>query len=148
MHPEVPKYCLYARLCKVLVQAQPYLGISQGLHLYRHCRSVRIRGQQSGSWAHGHPGSVPGHPGEQSDANLTTKASSSNARSVGGNVSAASPVDIARRPHKKVVCRCVFNDAHCICKASRVRFRFEDDALEVLLGDSDAKTENKFVGGA
>ena len=29
-----------------------------------------------------------------------------------------------------------------------MRFRFEDDALEVLLGDSDAKTENKFVGGA
>ncbi|KAK9832598.1 hypothetical protein WJX81_002696 [Elliptochloris bilobata] len=32
-------------------------------------------------------------------------------------------------------------------QASRVRFRFEDDALEVLIGESNEKTENKFVGG-
>ena len=44
------------------------------LSLHRHCRSVCIYGQQSGSWAHGHPGSVPGHPGEQSTAHLTTRA--------------------------------------------------------------------------
>ena len=29
-----------------------------------------------------------------------------------------------------------------------MRFRFDDEALEVLIGDSDAQTENKFVGGA
>ena len=33
-------------------------------------------------------------------------------------------------------------------QASRVRFRFDDEALEVLIGGSEDKTENAFVGGA
>ena len=32
-------------------------------------------------------------------------------------------------------------------QASRVRFRFDDEALEVLIGKSEDKTENAFVGG-
>lgn len=32
-------------------------------------------------------------------------------------------------------------------QASRVRFRFDDEVLEVLTGDSEDKTENAFVGG-
>lgn len=32
-------------------------------------------------------------------------------------------------------------------QASRVRFRFDDEALEVLIGGSEDKTENAFVGG-
>lgn len=32
-------------------------------------------------------------------------------------------------------------------QASRVRFRFESDALEVVLGEQGNKSENKFVGG-
>lgn len=32
-------------------------------------------------------------------------------------------------------------------QASRVRFRFEADALEVVLGENESKSENKFVGG-
>jgi len=32
-------------------------------------------------------------------------------------------------------------------QASRVRFRFDDEALEVLIGESEDKTENAFVGG-
>lgn len=32
-------------------------------------------------------------------------------------------------------------------QASRVRFRFEADALEVVLGEKESKSENKFVGG-
>ncbi len=29
-----------------------------------------------------------------------------------------------------------------------MRFRFDDEALEVLIGKSEDKTENAFVGGA
>lgn len=32
-------------------------------------------------------------------------------------------------------------------QASRVKFRFEPDALEVVLGEKENKSENKFVGG-
>jgi len=32
-------------------------------------------------------------------------------------------------------------------QASRVRFRFEADALEVVIGDKEEKSDNKFVGG-
>lgn len=32
-------------------------------------------------------------------------------------------------------------------QASRVKFVFEDDALEVVVGEKQAETENKFVGG-
>jgi hypothetical protein len=33
-------------------------------------------------------------------------------------------------------------------QASRVKFVFDDEALEVVIGDTSAKTTNKFVGGA
>lgn len=32
-------------------------------------------------------------------------------------------------------------------QASRVKFRFEADALEVVIGEKDEKSDNKFVGG-
>lgn len=34
-----------------------------------------------------------------------------------------------------------------VFQASRVKFRFEPDALEVVLGEKENKSENKFVGG-
>jgi len=32
-------------------------------------------------------------------------------------------------------------------QASRVKFRFEADALEVVIGEKEDKSDNKFVGG-
>lgn len=48
------------------------------------------------------------------------------------------------------MCTCIGTKYFQPCfllQASRVRFRFEDDALEVVLGEQNNKSENKFVGG-
>ena len=43
-------------------------------------------------------------------------------------------------------CSCVLEARACV-QASRVRFIFRDDSLEVVLGEAQEETENAFVGG-